>query len=157
MRCEWSLNLGPVIYFSRIYKHEYIYKYVCMEYMYCMCWAISQMCLCFRFLARHGYLSQAEQAVMPSEHYICNIVGGAFLVHGAASAKKFQVGFKGTVPRNFRLQVFFMNQRPPSPWVSQKGRFKFFLKFAEIFATQGAPPVSLTSVANRKSLQTEKF
>jgi hypothetical protein len=68
--------------------------------------AISQMCLCFRFLARHGYLSQAEKAVMPSEHYICNKVGGAFLLNEAASAKKFQVGFKGTVPQDFRLQVF---------------------------------------------------
>ena len=76
--------------------------------------AISQMCLCFRFLARHGYLSQAEPAVMPSEHYICNM-GGAFLANGAASAKKFQVGFKGTVRRDLRLQVFFMNQFPPSP------------------------------------------
>ncbi len=30
-------------------------------------------------------------------------------------------------------------------------------KFAEIFAAQGAPPVSLTPVANGKNLQTEKF
>jgi hypothetical protein len=29
-------------------------------------------------------------------------------------------------------------------------RFKFFQKFAEIFAAQGAPPVSLTPVANGK-------
>jgi hypothetical protein len=31
--------------------------------------------------------------------------------------------------------------------------FDFFLKFAEIFAAQGAPPVSLTPVANGKNLQ----
>jgi hypothetical protein len=30
-------------------------------------------------------------------------------------------------------------------------------KFAEIFAAQGAPPVSLTPMANGKNLQTEKF
>ncbi len=43
--------------------------------------------------------------------------------------------------------IFFMNQFPPSPRVSQY-RFKFFWKFAEIFASQGAPPVSTTPVAN---------
>jgi hypothetical protein len=38
-----------------------------------------------------------------------------------------------------------MNQFPPSPRVSPYDCFKFFQKFAEIFASQGAPPVS-TSV-----------
>jgi hypothetical protein len=32
-----------------------------------------------------------------------------------------------------------------------------FRKFAEIFAAQGAPPVSLTPVANGKNLQSEEF
>ncbi len=41
-----------------------------------------------------------------------------------------------------------MNQFPPSPRVSHQDRFKFFRKFVEIFASQGAPPVSSTSVAN---------
>ncbi len=49
---------------------------------------------------------------------------------------------EGTVPRDFRLQVFFMNQFPPSSWWYHLGRFEFFRKFAEIFAAQGAPPVS---------------
>ncbi len=35
--------------------------------------------------------------------------------------------------------------------------FQFFLKLAEIFAAQGALPVSLTPVANGKNLQSEKF
>ncbi len=39
---------------------------------------------------------------------------------------------KGTVPRNFRLHVFYMNQLPPSPLVFSKGRFEFFRKFAKI-------------------------
>ncbi len=43
---------------------------------------------------------------------------------------------------------FFMNQFSPRPRVSHKDCFKFFRKFAEIFASQGAPPVSTTSVAN---------
>jgi hypothetical protein len=55
---------------------------------------------------------------------------------------------KGTVSRDFLLLVFFMNQFPPSSRVFHLDRFKFFLKFAEIFASQGAPPVSATPVAN---------
>jgi hypothetical protein len=41
-----------------------------------------------------------------------------------------------------------MNQFPPSPRVFPYDRFKFFRKFAEIFASQGAPAVSKTPVAN---------
>jgi hypothetical protein len=55
---------------------------------------------------------------------------------------------KGTVSRDFLLPVFFMNQFPTSPRVSHKDRFEIFRKFAEIFARQGAPPVSPTPVAN---------
>ncbi len=33
---------------------------------------------------------------------------------------------KGTVSRDFRLLVFFMNQFLPSPWVYYLGRFEFF-------------------------------
>jgi hypothetical protein len=41
-----------------------------------------------------------------------------------------------------------MNQFPPSPRVCNLDRFEFFQKFTEIFASQGAPPVSTTPVAN---------
>jgi hypothetical protein len=41
-----------------------------------------------------------------------------------------------------------MNQFPPSPRVLHLDSFKFFRKLAEIFASQGAPPVSTTPVAN---------
>jgi hypothetical protein len=63
---------------------------------------------------------------------------------------------KGTVPRDFWLQAFYMDQFPPSLWLYHYGRFNFFRKFTEIFAAQGAPPVSLTPVANGKN-QSEKF
>ena len=43
---------------------------------------------------------------------------------------------KGTVSRDFSLLLFFINHFPPSP-----------RKFAEIFASQGAPPVSTTPAA----------
>ncbi len=60
----------------------------------------------------------------------------------------WQCGFKGTVPWDFLLLVFFMGQFPPSPRVSHLGNFKFFRKLSEIFASQGAPPrVSTTPVA----------
>ncbi len=39
---------------------------------------------------------------------------------------------KGSLTRDFRLQVFFMNLSPPGPQVFQGGRFEFFRKFAEI-------------------------
>jgi hypothetical protein len=53
------------------------------------------------------------------------------------------------VSRDFLLQIFFMNHLPPSPWKSQlHGSFEFFRKFAEIFTSQGAPPVSTTPAAN---------
>jgi hypothetical protein len=64
---------------------------------------------------------------------------------------------KGTVWQDFRLLVFFMNQFPPSTWVYLYGHFKVFQKFAEIFTVQGAPPVSLTPLVNRKNLQAEKI
>jgi hypothetical protein len=56
--------------------------------------------------------------------------------------------FKGTVSRDFLLLVFFMNQFFPRPRVLHLDHFEFFRKFAKIFASQGAPPVSTTPVAN---------
>jgi len=50
---------------------------------------------------------------------------------------------RGQEPWDFRLQVFFHESVSPKPlWVPIP--FQFFRKFAEIFATQCAPPVSLT-------------
>jgi hypothetical protein len=51
------------------------------------------------------------------------------------------------VSRDFLLLVFFMNQFVPHPRVFHLDRFEFFRKFAEIFASQGAPPVSTKPVA----------
>ncbi len=50
--------------------------------------------------------------------------------------------------QDFLLLVFFMNQFPPHPRVLHLDRFEFFGKFAEIFASQGTPPVSTTPAAN---------
>jgi hypothetical protein len=41
-----------------------------------------------------------------------------------------------------------MNQFPPSTRVFHKVHFKFFQKFAEIFAIQGTPQVSMTPAVN---------
>ncbi len=50
-----------------------------------------------------------------------------------------------------------MNQFPPGTWVYHFSNFKFFRKFAEIFAAQGAPPVSSTPVANGQKFSIRKF
>jgi hypothetical protein len=85
--------------------------------------------------ANHGYLSWCHTKQQPF-HLLCRFSWDTFL--------------KETVSRDFLLLVFFLNQFPPSPRVSHLDRFKFFRKFAEIFASQGAPPVSMsfTPVAN---------
>ncbi len=61
--------------------------------------------------------------------------------------------FQGTVSQNFWLLVFFHESVSPKPLNIPSGPFQIFLKFAEIFAAQGAPPVLLTPVANGKNLQ----
>ncbi len=66
------------------------------------------------------------------------------------------VFFKGTMPRAFLLHIFDESVSP-KPLSIPLGPFQIFSKIAAIFAAQGAPPVSLTSVANGKILQTEKF
>ncbi len=57
--------------------------------------------------------------------------------------------FKGKLPRDFRLMIFFMNQFPPSPWVYQYGRFEFFAKICEDIRSSRSQ-VSLTPVASGK-------
>jgi hypothetical protein len=47
-----------------------------------------------------------------------------------------------------------MNPFPPSPRGFHLDRFKFFRKFAEIFASQGAPPVSTTPAAKLPPVST---
>jgi hypothetical protein len=49
---------------------------------------------------------------------------------------QFFWGLKESLTRDFRLQVFFMNQCPPGPQVFHWGRFEFFRKLAEIFANE---------------------
>jgi hypothetical protein len=55
--------------------------------------------------------------------------------------------FKGTVPWDFRLQVFSCFSFSQAPEYPIRAIFKFFF-FAEIFAAQGAPQVSLAPGAN---------
>ncbi len=47
---------------------------------------------------------------------------------------------KDTVPRDFLLQVFFINQFPPGLEYTIRAVLIFFRKFAEIFAAQDVPP-----------------
>jgi hypothetical protein len=59
------------------------------------------------------------------------------------------LNLRGQCHENFDFRFLVMNHFSPSPWVSQKARFR---KIVEIFTAQGAPPVSLTTVANGKNL-----
>ncbi len=59
-----------------------------------------------------------------------------------------QTPLKGSLTREFRLQVFFMNQCPPGPQVFHWGRLEFFWKFAEICANEYLSPVSTTPAIN---------
>jgi hypothetical protein len=68
--------------------------------------------------------------------------------HKAFSHMLFLV--KGTVPRDFRLQIFFKSVFPKALRISLGG-FKFYRKFTENSS------VSLISVANGNNLQSEKF
>jgi len=63
-------------------------------------------------------------------------------------------GFKGSLTRDFRIQVFFMNQCPPGPQVFHWSHFAFFRKFAEIFANYFLSPVSTTPVINCSAVST---
>ncbi len=46
---------------------------------------------------------------------------------------------------DFLLQVFFHESPSPKPLKITLGTFRIFGKFAEIFASQGAPPINYTS------------
>jgi hypothetical protein len=50
--------------------------------------------------------------------------------------------------RKFFASGFFHGLSSPKPLKITSGSFKFFRKFTEIFASQGAPLVSTTLVAN---------
>ncbi len=52
-----------------------------------------------------------------------------FRIHNTAVIMLMMCDLNGIVPRDFRLQVFFINQFPPSPGVSHWGRFEFSKKF----------------------------
>jgi hypothetical protein len=63
---------------------------------------------------------------------------------------QFNFKIKGSLTRDFRLQVFFMNQCPPGPQVFHRGRFEFFRKFANEYLS----PVSLTPSINCSAVST---
>ncbi len=72
-----------------------------------------------------------------------------FLSQSAATIR-----LKGKVSRDFLLLVFFINQSPPPPQSIPSWPLQFFQKFPEIFASQGAPPVSTPPVANLSPVST---
>ncbi len=63
---------------------------------------------------------------------------------------------KGQCHEIFGLR-FFTWISSPKLRLHHYGRFKFLQKFAEIFPVQGAPPMSLTPVANEKKINQKIF
>jgi hypothetical protein len=57
------------------------------------------------------------------------------------------------VSRDFFI-LFFHKSFSPKPWKITSGSFRFFSKIGDIFASQGAPPVSTTSVADLQPVLT---
>ncbi len=64
------------------------------------------------------------------------------------------MSFKGRVSRIFASD-FFHESSSPKPLKITLGSFQIFLKFAEIFASQGAPPVSMTQVVTLPPVSTK--
>jgi hypothetical protein len=65
--------------------------------------------------------------------------------------------FKGSLTRDFRLQVFFINQCPLGLWVSHWDHFEFFRKFMEIFANECLSAVSTTPAKKDKNFEIKFF
>jgi hypothetical protein len=73
-------------------------------------------------------------------------------IHNPGSVLPVEINiFKGTVSERFFASGFFHESPSPKPLIITLGSFR---KFAEIFACQGAPPVSLTPVANLPPVST---
>ncbi len=68
--------------------------------------------------------------------YLFIILFSLFLESVWLDSRKKNV--KWTLPLDFELQVFSMNQFLPRPQVSHKGCLNFFRKFVNTFAGQGA-------------------
>ncbi len=78
-----------------------------------------------QFIVGLGQLSLLTISSLPF-----NLKPTAFADGSGWSIWLFHFHVKGTVPWDFRLKVFFMNQFPPSPPVYHQGRFKFCSKFS---------------------------
>ncbi len=61
---------------------------------------------------------------------------------------------KGSLTRDFRLQVFFMNQCPLGLRVLPWGSFEFFRKFSKIFSNECLSPVSTTPMISCSPVST---
>jgi hypothetical protein len=76
-----------------------------------------------------------------------------FLSIGWGASQRPVLRVKETLPQDFRLQFFFMDQFPPSPLSITLVSFQIFRKFSEIFATHSAlTPVANVKIFNLKSV-----
>jgi hypothetical protein len=84
------------------------------------------------------------------------IINGTY--YGIISIGTYSLAYRDSVTRFFASGSFFSwISFLPAPEYYIKIVSIFFRKFTKIFAAQGLPPVSTTSVANGKNLHSEKF
>jgi hypothetical protein len=101
-------------------------------------------------LGRISTLSQATVLVLHTLEMHVDLSFSYLRLAEAASfdKKELRRSCTGSLTRDFRLQVFFMNQCPPGPQVFHWGCFEIFRKFAEIFTKEYLTPVSTTPAKN---------
>ncbi len=90
--------------------------------------------------------------VIPERHDENN-TSAQSLTHFLRKWGKIHKIIKGSLKRDFRLQVCFVNQCPPGPWVCLWDRFDFFRKFSEIIANGCCSAVSMTPAIKEKNFQ----
>jgi hypothetical protein len=102
-------------------------------------------------------LENKEKTVSPQQFGNCRHMHGSYEVEHFFSMHALvgtDINIKGSLTRDFRLQVFFMNQCPPGSLVLPWGRFEFFRKFAEIFWNKCLSPVSTILAINCSPVST---
>jgi hypothetical protein len=74
-----------------------------------------------------------------------------YLVLDEDGLTSYKCKLKGTVSQDFRLQVFFMNQFTPGPWVYHIVTFRIFSKILRDIRSSRCTMVSLAPAANLRS------
>ncbi len=109
------------------------------------------------FFKGRGVKNRQDQRQATWHDCIPSLLGNAEIRNKIVSSLSGQDQLDGIIKesltRDFRLQVFIVNQCPPGPWVCHCDRFDFFRKFAEITANECLSGVSTTRAIKEKNIQ----